>query len=95
MYAFDPDKNLGGSKIYIANFTMYIPRGSEGGKVFGGEVQNNMGNRQIDIKKTKQIRIDQELHQLAKLSAVRHRESLKTLTERALEKLLDDESSHK
>ena len=60
-----------------------------------GALQNNMGNRQIDTKKTKQIRIDQELHQLAKLLAVKRRESLKTLTERALEKLLDDESLHK
>ena len=54
-----------------------------------------MENRQIDIKKTKQIRVDQELHQLAKLLAVKRRESLKTLTERALEQLLEGENSHK
>ena len=56
-----------------------------------GALQNNMENRQIDIKKTKQIRIDKELHQLAKLEAVRRRESLKILTERALEGLLETE----
>jgi len=54
-----------------------------------------MENRQIDTKKTKQIRIDQELHQLAKLLSVKRRESLKMLTERALERLLEDENSHK
>ncbi len=87
--AFDPDKNLGGSKIYIVNLTMYIPRGSEGGKVLG-TLRNNMENRQIDTKQTKQIRIDKELHQLAKLEAVKRRETLKTLTEKALEVLLED-----
>ena len=60
-----------------------------------GALQNNMENRQIDTKKTKQIRIDQELHQLAKLLSVKRRESLKMLTERALERLLEDENSHK
>lgn len=73
---------------------MYIPRGSEGRKVFRCP-SDNMENRQIDIKKTKQIRIDQELHQLAKLLAVKRRESLKTLTERALEMLLEDEHLNK
>ncbi len=88
--AFDPDKILGGSKIYIANLTMYIPRGSEGGKVLGA-LRNNMNNRQIDIKQTKQIRIDKELHQVAKLEAVKKRETLKTFTERALELLIEQE----
>ena len=54
-----------------------------------------MENRQIDTKRTKQIRIDQELHHLAKLLAVKRRESLKTITERALERLLEDEHLHK
>ena len=45
--------------------------------------------RQIDKKKTKQVRIDIELHQLAKIESAKAGETLRSLVERALTDLLD------
>ncbi|HUQ85339.1 MAG TPA: hypothetical protein VM077_03355 [Candidatus Limnocylindrales bacterium] len=52
-----------------------------------------MESRQIDIKKTKQVRIDAELHILLKLKATRAQTSIKTLLEGYIADILQDETS--
>ena len=46
-----------------------------------------MQNRQID--KTKQIRIDAELHHLLKIQAAKEKVSIKTLVERVLGEIVE------
>lgn len=48
-----------------------------------------MINRLIDNKKTKQIRIDIELHRLLKIMASSEKISIKELVERSLGELVD------
>lgn len=45
------------------------------------EEENNMKNRKIDEKKTKQVVVDQGLHLLLKLEATRRSKTIKTLLE--------------
>lgn len=51
-----------------------------------------MKSQQIDKKKTKQIRIDAELHKLLKIKAAAENTTLKTLVESALAELLEVKS---
>ena len=48
-----------------------------------------MVNRQIDKKKTKQVRIDAGVHRLLKIMAAETGESLRDLTEGVLSELLE------
>jgi len=45
-------------------------------------------NRQIDKKRTKQVRIDSELHRLVKIEAAKSGETIKSLVESVLAELL-------
>lgn len=50
-----------------------------------------MQNRQIDTKKTKQIRIDTELHRLLKIKAAQDKTTIKALLEGVLSEILSVE----
>lgn len=47
-----------------------------------------MQNRQIDNKKTKQIRIDAEVHRLLKIKAAEEKTTVKKIIEQIVEELL-------
>lgn len=69
----------------------YCPEGAKGGKItrlLGGEVKKDKASRQIDKNKTKQVRIDAELHRRLKIVAASENTTIKTLIEGALAELL-------
>lgn len=51
--------------------------------------KKTMQNPQIDIEKTKQIRINSELHRLLKIKAATEKVSIKTLVEHTMSELVD------
>lgn len=49
--------------------------------------EKSMRNRQIDIKKTKQVRINAKVHQQLKIAASRKGKSIKNFIEELLEEI--------